>query len=338
MLHQFITKKVWIQSSCGNGISNYMYYDLFNGDADGMISTHMYRTFMPKDSIKFTGMKRDIKLLRHVTKAHDSIITVFDVSLASNDDYVEKILQNNNNIRWFDHHDPGETDFGDRLMAKIDPDPDCCTAILVDKHLDGLYRPWTIAAAFGDNLHKQAEEMNPNMSQERMDTLRTIGETLNYSGYGNTEDDLLAQPIDIYEDMAQYRNPFNYFRRSRLFHAIHDQMLADKEQLSRSTVLFDEEFGMVVQLPSSVASSRYSGIYSNDLAMSDPDKAFAIVTANGEDFKVSIRAPINRPTGAVTLANQFPTGGGREKAAGINVLPQDKIHEFYSGFSDIFNV
>lgn len=314
-----------------------MYYDFFNGDADGMISTHIYRTFIPKDSIKFTGMKRDIKLLRHAKGISDSVLTVFDVSLKSNDDYVERILQRNNNIRWFDHHDPGAVDFGKRMQTKIDTDPNCCTAIIVDRYTDGLYRPWTIAAAFGDNLHQQAEEMNPNMTQERMDTLRTIGETLNYSGYGNSEDDLLAHPKDIYEDMSQYRNPFNYFRRSRLFHAIHDQMLADKEQLSQSTVLFDEEFGMVVQLPDTVASSRYSGIYSNTLAMNNPDKAFAILTVNGDAFKVSIRAPINRPTGAVTLANQFPTGGGREKAAGINVLPQDKIHEFYSSFDDIFN-
>ena len=315
-----------------------MYYDFFNGDADGMISTHVYRTFIPKDTIKFTGMKRDIKLLRHATRISDSTLTVFDVSLKSNDDYVERTLQNNNHIRWFDHHDPGTVDFGKRVQTNIDTDPDCCTAIIVDKYTDGLYRPWTIAAAFGDNLHQQAEEMNPNMSQERMDTLRTIGETLNYSGYGNSEDDLIAQPIDVYEDMAQYRNPFNYFRRSRLFHSIHDQMLADKEQLSRSTVLFDEEFGMVVQLPDTVASSRYSGIYSNALAMNNPDKAFAILTINGDDFKVSIRAPINRPTGAVTLANQFPTGGGREKAAGINVLPQNKIHEFYNHFKETFNL
>ena len=314
-----------------------MYYDFFNGDADGMISTHMYRTFIPKQSKKFTGIKRDIKLLRHATRLTDSIITVFDVSLKSNGDYVERVLQNNNSIRWFDHHDPGDVDFGKKLSSRIDTSPECCTASLVDKYFDGLYRPWTVAAAFGDNLHEQANALNPNFNSEQMDTLQKIGETLNYSGYGNTEQDLIAPTIDVYNDMAQYRNPFNYFRRSRLFHSIHDQMLADKEQLDRSTVLFDEEFGMVVQLPDTVASSRYSGIYSNALAMNNPDKAFAILTLNGDDFKVSIRAPINRPTGAVTLANQFPTGGGREKASGINVLPQDKIHEFYNHFKETFN-
>ena len=320
-----------------SGINNSMYYDFFNGDADGMISTHVYRTFIPKDSIKFTGVKRDIKLLRHATTITDSMLTVFDISLKSNDDYVERALQHNNHIRWFDHHDLGDIDFGKRLQTNIDTDPNCCTAIIIDRYTDGLYRPWTIAAAFGDNLHQQAEEMNPNMSKERMDTLRIIGETLNYSGYGNSEDDLVCHPMETYKDMSQYRNPFNYFRRSRLFHAIREQMLADEEQLSRSEVMFDEEFGTVVRLPGGLASARYSGIYSNSLAMSEPDKAFAIITTSGEDFKVSIRAPINRPTGAVTVANQFPTGGGREKAAGINVLPVDKIHEFYSKFKEVFN-
>lgn len=313
-----------------------MYYDLFNGDADGMISSHMYRTFMPKNSVKFTGLKRDVKLLRHVTTYRDSIITVFDISLKSNDDYVERVLQNNNSVRWFDHHDPGTTDFGTALRTRIDTDPDCCTAILVDKYLDGLYRPWTVAAAYGDNLHQCAEELNPNMTQSSMDILRTIGETLNYSGYGNTESDLISQPIDTYEDMVQYRNPFNYYKKSRLFHVIHDQMLADQDRLSRAEVLFDEEFGTIVRLPSGPASARYSGIYSNKLATDNPDKAFGIVTIDENNFKVSIRAPINRPTGAVTLANQFPTGGGREKAAGINVLPQDNIHEFYSKFKEVF--
>jgi len=43
---------------------------------------------------------------------------------------------------------------------------------------------------------------------------------------------------------------------------------------------------------------------------------------------VSIRAPLNRKSGADELASQFPTGGGRKAAAGINALPKVQLAEF----------
>ena len=59
------------------------YYDFFNGDADGIISLHQYRMHYPQNSEVFTGVKRDVKLLRHCTDIKNSKFTVFDISFSS---------------------------------------------------------------------------------------------------------------------------------------------------------------------------------------------------------------------------------------------------------------
>ena len=45
-----------------------------------------------------------------------------------------------------------KTKLGENFEIFVDADPNCCTNILVDKYVDGLYRPWTICGAYGDNL------------------------------------------------------------------------------------------------------------------------------------------------------------------------------------------
>ena len=77
-------------------------YDFFNGDADGIISLHQYRMFADINSELFTGVKRDVKLLRHCLDVKNSRFYVFDVSLLSNHDDVVTILGNGNQVIWFD--------------------------------------------------------------------------------------------------------------------------------------------------------------------------------------------------------------------------------------------
>lgn len=43
-----------------------MHYDVFNGDADGIIALLQLRLSEPKESALITGVKRDIKLLSQV--------------------------------------------------------------------------------------------------------------------------------------------------------------------------------------------------------------------------------------------------------------------------------
>ena len=70
-------------------------------------------------------------------------------------------------------------------------------------------------------------------------------------------------------------------------------------------------------------------MYSNDLTNQNPDRAHAVLTAKSNgNYLVSVRAPLNNKQGASALCRQFPTGGGREAAAGINDLPADMLAQF----------
>lgn len=90
-------------------------------------------------------------------------------------------------------------------------------------------------------------------------------------------------------------------------------------------------------LPNSTWARRISGVFGNELANKSPDKAHAILTEQQQgDYMVSIRGPLNRKYGADILASQFPTGGGRKAAAGINSLPQEQLSEFIHAFEQQF--
>jgi nanoRNase/pAp phosphatase (c-di-AMP/oligoRNAs hydrolase) len=313
-------------------------YDFFNGDADGIISLHQYRMFADTDTELFTGVKRDIKLLRHCLDVKNSRFYVFDISLLSNHDDAVKVLGNENTMIWFDHHEPGELNLGENFTAKIDPDPNCCTNLMVDRYLDGIYRPWTICGAYGDNLHELADTLNPHFTKKSMDRLREVGETLNYNGYGNEESDLTVHPKEVYIDIHKYESPFEYRKKSEVYNKIYEQKTLDEQELERSQIVDESSIGVVILLPDSKASVRYSGIYSNKMTTDNPSKAFAILTRfDEESYRISIRSPKTNPYGASTLAKMFPGGGGREKAAGINQLPKKDLQSFIDKFKEVYD-
>ena len=72
-------KKLTDPNKTGNQIkdeawqkNNMKNYDIFNGDADGLISLHQYRLQFPRKSELITGVKRDVKLLRHLVDITDA--------------------------------------------------------------------------------------------------------------------------------------------------------------------------------------------------------------------------------------------------------------------------
>ena len=56
----------------------------------------------------------------------------------------------------------------------------------------------------------------------------------------------------------------------------------------------------------------------------------------GENYQVSIHNSAKKIKNAGEFCIQFPTGGGRVSAAGINILHIDFLDEFVVRFNDYF--
>ena len=55
------------------------YFDVFNGDADGICALHQLRLAEPRSSRLITGTKREIKLLDRVQAHPRDEVTVLDI-------------------------------------------------------------------------------------------------------------------------------------------------------------------------------------------------------------------------------------------------------------------
>jgi nanoRNase/pAp phosphatase (c-di-AMP/oligoRNAs hydrolase) len=78
------------------------------------------------------------------------------------------------------------------------------------------------------------------------------------------------------------------------------------------------------------------GSFSNHLVSTNKDLACAIAVLNSDEtYRISVRSSLNNPHGAGDLCKEFG-GGGREKAAGINNLPDSELDEFKKEFEKIF--
>ncbi|EKO3612062.1 DHH family phosphoesterase, partial [Vibrio metschnikovii] len=69
-----------------------MHYDVFNGDADGIIALLQLRLAEPIESQLVTGVKRDIQLLKKLTVNPGDSLTVLDISMAKNAFDLQRLL------------------------------------------------------------------------------------------------------------------------------------------------------------------------------------------------------------------------------------------------------
>ena len=111
------------------------FYDIYNGDADGICALVQLRLSEPRDAILVTGVKRDIRLLEKVEAARGDRMTVLDISLDSNRAALDRALAAGAAVEWFDHHNAGEIPSHANFTAHIDTDPSMCTSLIVDRHL-----------------------------------------------------------------------------------------------------------------------------------------------------------------------------------------------------------
>jgi len=316
-----------------------MIFDVFNGDADGICALHQLRLAEPVESELVTGVKRDIALLKRVAAGAGDRVTVLDVAVEKNVGPLAALLEAGVAVRWFDHHNPGEMPVHANFEAHIDTAAEVCTSLLVDRYLDGRYRAWAVTAAFGDNMHASARQAAEplGLSDSQLDKLRALGECINYNAYGDSIDDLHFPPAALYRALHAYADPFAFIAEAPEYRTLTEGYAADMA-LAETLAPYDARpSGAVYVMPDAAWARRVSGVYANDLATRNPDRAHALVTRSPKGhYVVSVRAPLSNRGGADTLCLRFDTGGGRKAAAGINVLPVERLDAFVQAFYEVY--
>jgi hypothetical protein len=283
-----------------------------------------------------SGPKRDIALVARVDATAGDLVTVLDVSFAVNREAVLALLERGASVRYFDHHHAGIIPAHPRLCAHIDPSPSVCTAMLVDRALEGAHRAWAVVAAFGDNLTGPALALARSLpiSTRNVERLRELGETLNYNGYGDDADDLIVAPVALYRSLARYADPLAFVAAEPVFGELAARRREDLDRAGACEPTAVLAGATVYVLPDAAWSRRVRGTFANDLANRLPDLAHAVLTPNKRGgYTVSIRT---WGCGADAFCLAFPSGGGRAAAAGINDLPTDRLPDFLRRFDAAF--
>lgn len=309
-----------------------MNYDIFNGDADGIIALLQLRFANPIDSQLVTGVKRDIQLVKNITATKGDTLTILDISMEKNIDGVNDALEQGATVFYADHHRSGDIPEHENLDAHIDLDANTCTALIVDQLLDGKYHAWAITAAYGDNLIAKADKLalQAGYTDEQAAQLKELGTLINYNGYGAAVTDLHFEPTVLYRSLLAYPSPFDLMKDlDSPFYKLQKAYQDDMEKALAVPATHQSISLSVFELPNEAWARRISGVYGNLLANQSPDSAHAVLTLNSDaSYLVSLRAPLNNKQGAGDICSSFATGGGRAAAAGINALPVDQLTLF----------
>ena len=303
------------------------FYDIFNGDADGLCALHQLRLADSRTATLITGVKRDIGLLARVTPEPGDELTVLDVSLDANREALLGALRIGARVRYFDHHFAGEIPRHPLLEAHLDADATVCTSLIVDRHLQGRYRAWAVVAAFGDNLRAQAYSAASGLglANEEVETLRELGECLNYNAYGQELADLHFDPAELYLRMRSFADPLAFRAQSPEIEVLRR---ASAQDLQQALALRIENIGnsaVLVIMPDTAWSRRIAGTFANALARRHGDRIVALLLRSGTGYQVSLRAPEHGGPAMHLLAQEFESGGGRARSAGIQFLRESDV-------------
>ncbi len=313
-------------------------YDLFNGDADGICSLQQLRLHTPQQTTLITGLKRDINLFSKIEPQPGDQITALDISFDKNRAGVQKALAAGAEIFYADHHFTGELVESDRLELHIHTDANTCTSLIINALLKDRYYGWALTGCYGDNLYDSAESLADRMqvSTEDRDLLKLLGTVLNYNGYGFTLDDLIYHPAELFRLVSAYENPIEFMSTDH-FLRLNDAYQLDLKRTHELSALDERENGAIFVLPDEAWARRVNGVFSNELARDFTARAHAVMVQCGAGcYRVSVRAPLERKTGADEFCRQFEGGGGRQAAAGINELPEQELARFTELFFQSF--
>lgn len=314
-----------------------MYIDVFNGDADGIFSLIQLRKVKlvaATEQLLISGVKRDISLVQQISaeQAQNATITVLDISFDKNNIALEPLLPLADTVFYCDHHQAKSLFSHPKLTALIDTAPTECTALLINQYLGNAQPLWAVTAAFGDGLDKPAVALAQQLglTGEQQAQLKQLGMLVNYNGYGACEADLHFAPAALYQQLFAYDSPFAVIADVQSpFAVLKAGYDADLASARACQPLSDNTAVLAVQLDNAPWATRISGSYGNILAAENPDKAVVIASSNADgSLTISLRAPKNNPYGAADICSKFPTGGGREGAAGVNNLAANGLSDF----------
>jgi hypothetical protein len=315
-------------------------FDVFNGDADGICALIQLRLAKPEKSLLVTGVKRDIQLLDKLEVKSGDHITVLDISFEKNSAKIKQFLTKGVSIFYVDHHQSGDIPQHPNLKTLINTDRTQCTSLLVNQYLNGKYPLWAITAAFGDNMATSAKQLAASLglSGSELDTLEKLGIYINYNSYGSCVDELFFAPDCLYQEMSGFLSPFDFLgEKPTVFELLEHGYQDDMLKAQGIKPVYQSDVVAVYLMPDSVWSRRVNGVFANDLAHREANRAHAIITHLDEyNYQVSVRAPLVRQIGADAFCSLFPTGGGRKAAAGINQLPKLQMETFISRFEAFF--
>jgi len=319
-------------------------YYVFNGDADGLCALQQLRLTAPASErdqpfTLVTGVKRDIALLDRVNAGPGDACTVLDISLDVNRAGLERLLAAGASVRYFDHHFSGDIPANPKLDAHIDLAANVCTSLIVDRYLEGRCRPWAVVGAFGDSLVEEGKALAqaagiPAAATER---LAALGVAINYNAYGETIEDLHVPPAALAAEMLKYPDPLEFAQKSKTYRALAEGYRDDLGRARALDPFRKAEGAIVFLLPDAPWARRVTGTLANDLAKIYVQSALAIVSHKTDGgFLVSLRVPRDSAVSAEAFCRQFPTGGGRKTAAGINHLPAEAFEGFVAAFETQF--
>jgi nanoRNase/pAp phosphatase (c-di-AMP/oligoRNAs hydrolase) len=175
------------------------------------------------------------------------------------------------------------------------------------------------------------------LDDEQILLLKQIGLTVNYNSYGQTVDDLFYSPEEIAKAVkACGSDIFSFTEQNDIFSTLLENFSNDLSSAVCQEPYSISKNGVIYVFPNEVWTHRIMGSFSNHLVSTNKDLACAIAVLNSDEtYRISVRSSLNNPHGAGDLCKEFG-GGGREKAAGINNLPDSELDEFKKEFEKTF--
>jgi hypothetical protein len=310
------------------------YFDVFNGDADGICSLHQLRLAEPREAALVTGLKREISLLKSVNADEGDIVTVLDISLDRNRVALQGLLDRGAVVHYFDHHYAGEVPSHPRLHAHLDDSASTCTSAIVNGHLRGRFAVWAAVGAFGDGFEDTALGIAAplGLDEQQVARLRELGRSLNYSAYGESESDVLVGAAELYRIVSGYPSPFELIDREPLVARLTRERKVDLQRALALSPMHVSDAGDVWLLADDSWARRVNGTFANCLAVLAPDRAHAVLTPKtGGGYLVSVRCGDKPGHSAVDFCRKFG-GGGRATAGGIDELETDQLESFICAF------